>query len=349
MAVLLAGSSTWGDADESSDVDLQILLDRPAPYREVTCIRIAEFLGEAPPDGPHYVDLDRLSAAAYQEVATRHSGLDYRLVHGLIPRDTRGFLADLQRDAIARFALPASYQARFETHRTLVETERTGAREADAQSDATLARLRSRRMVEHAAASILDFADDRVSNHLVDAVVKGLAHLRRADLGAAFLRAMAVDDGARGVDRALEAWRRFGEVSLEWFEDPAIGGQLNGEDRAWVLLNWNDAVVEEMEVRREALTRIGKLPALQYYADNKLTVPVRISFGKYLSLIETGQVARQTVAQFHQSLRRLHPDLFGEWVAGLRLDAPSPALAECEALAGELLAIGAAALARMGE
>jgi hypothetical protein len=58
VAVLLGGSSTWADADASSDVDLQILLERPPPYREVTCRRIADLLGEPLPDGPHYVDLD---------------------------------------------------------------------------------------------------------------------------------------------------------------------------------------------------------------------------------------------------------------------------------------------------
>ena len=329
VGVLLSGSSTWGDADESSDVDLQILVDRPPPYREVTCERVAELLGGPVPDGPLFVDLDRVS------------------VHGLVLRDRDGFLADVQRRAIEQFARPEAYRVRFEQHRAQAEAERAGAREAAAQGDAPLANLRARLLVTAAAASLLDFADDRVSNHLVDAALKALAHLERPELGAPLLRAMGVDTGAAGVDRALAAWRRFGEVALAWLDDPTIGGRLGVEDQAWVRFNWSDQIVEEMALRRAALTRLGKLPALQYYADGKLTLTVRISFGKLLSLIETGEAARKEIAEFHRSLRELHPELFGEWVAGLRLDQPGPSLAESEVLADELLAIGERELARL--
>jgi hypothetical protein len=348
VGVLLSGSSTWADADASSDVDLQVLLDRPPPYREVTCLRIADLLGEALPDGPHYVDVDRISAAGYREVTVERGGWHHRVVHGLILRDTGDFLATLQREVVARFVRPAAYRARFEQFRSDAEAERAGARAAAARGDAPLARLRARLMATHAAAALLDLADDRVSNHLVDAVVKAVGLLGRPALGRPLLRALAVDGGAAGVDGTLGAWRRFGEVALAWLDDPAVGGRLNGEDRAWVRFNWSDAVVEEMTLRRAALTRLGKLPALQYYADGKLTVAVRITFGKCLSLIETGQAARQDLVEFHHALRRLRPDLFGEWLAGLRLDAPGPALAECEALADDLLATGEAALGRVG-
>ena len=347
VAVLLSGSSTWADADESSDVDLQILLDRPAPYREVTCVRVADLLGEPMPDGPHFVDLDRVSAELYREAALVRGGLHYRVVHGLVLRDRDGFLADLQRRVIAQFVRPEAYRARFEELRAQAEAERAGAREAAAAGDAPLATLRARLLATAAAATLLDFADDRVSNHLVDAALKALTHLSRPDLGRPLLRAMAVDTGAAGVDRTLDAWRRFGEVSLGWLDDPEIGGKLNDEDRAWVRFNWSDQVVEEMALRRAALTRLGKLPALQYYADGKLTVGVRITCGKVLSLIETGQATRQGLAEFHQSLRRLRPALFAEWVAGLRLDAPGPSLAESEALADELLAVGERELVRL--
>ena len=324
VGVLLSGSSTWADADDSSDVDLQILVGRPAPYREVTCERVSDVLGEPMPDGPSFVDLDRVSAEQYRAAALRPGGLDYRLVHGLILRDTDGFLADLQRRAIESFVRPEAYRARFEQYRAQAEAERAGAREAAAQGDTPLANLRARLLVTAAAASLLDFADDRVSNHLVDAALRALAHLGRPDLGAPLLRAMGVDTGAAGVDRALAAWRRFGDVALAWLADPAIGGRLGVEDRAWVRLNWSEQIVEEMTLRRAALTRLGKLPALQYYADGKLTLTVRLSFGNLLSLIETGQTARKGIAEFHRSLRELHPELFGEWVAGLRLDAPGP-------------------------
>jgi hypothetical protein len=348
VGVLLSGSSTWGDADASSDVDFQILLDREPPYREVTCARIAELLGEEIPDGPRYVDLDRVSAPYYRTITVEKGGWHHRVVHGLILRDRDGFLAELQREVIAQFVRPEAYRARFEQLRALAEAERVGAREAETQGDAPLVRLRARLMVAHAASALLDFADDRLSNHLVKAALRAVAHLGREDLGPPLLRALGVDGGAVGVDRALAAWRRFGEVSLGWLDDPAVGGQLNGEDRAWVKFNWSEQVVEEMEFRREALTRTGELAALQHRAYGMLTTPVRISFGKYLSLIERGQTARQGLAEFHTSLRRLQPALYAEWVAGLRLDAPGPSLAESEALADDLIGIGARELARRG-
>ena len=347
VGVLLSGSSTWGDADESSDVDLQILVDRPPPYREVTCARVADLLGEPVPDGPPYGDVDRGSAEQSRAIALQHDGVQYRLVHGLILRDRDGFLADLQRRAVEQFVRPEAYRARFGQHRAQAEAERAGAREAAAQGDAPLANLRARLLVTAATAALLDFADDRVSNHLVDAALRALAHLGRPELGPPLLRAMGADTGAAGVDRALAAWRRFGEVSMKWLDDPAIGGKLGVEDQAWVRFNWSDQIVEEMALRHAALTRLGKLPALQYYADGKLTVGVRITFGKLLSLVETGEAARQEIAEFHRSLRELHPELFGEWVAGLRLDQPGPGLADSETLADELLAIGERELGRL--
>jgi hypothetical protein len=347
VGVLLSGSSTWADADESSDVDLQILLDRPPPYREVTCARVADMLGEPLPDGPFFVDLDRVSAAGYAAVTLEKGAWHHRMVHGLILRDRDGFLADLQRRVIDQFVRPEAYRARFEELRAEAEAERAGARAAAAQGDAPLATLRARLLVTAAAAALLDFADDRASNHLVDAAQGALVHLGRPDLGPPLLRAMGVDTGAAGGDRALAAWRRFGEVSSAWLDDPAIGGKLSVEDQAWVRFNWSDQIVEEMALRRAALTRLGKMPALQYYADGTLTVGVRITCGKVLSLVETGAVARQDVAEFHATLRRLHSELFGEWVAGLRLDQPGPSLAESEALADELLAIGERELGRL--
>jgi hypothetical protein len=346
VAVLLCGSSTWGDADESSDLDLQILLDRPPPYRDVACVRLVDVLGERLPDGPHYTDLDRVSAHDYRAITVEGGGWHHRLVHGLILRDTDGFLARVQRDVVADFVRPESYRAHFESLRSSAEAERTGAREAAARGDAELARLRGRRMVEHAASALLDFADDRVSNHLVDAALKALAHLGRPDLGAPLVRVLAVED-AGGVERALRAWRRFGEAAIDWLADPAVGGRLNEEDRSWVRFNWSDQMVEEMELRRAALTRLGKTAALQYYADGKLTVPVRITVGKLVALIETGRTAILGVAEFHDALRRRHPELFAEWIGGLRLDGPGPSLEEAEASADDLLRIGADALARL--
>src|SRR5437867_3628766 len=183
VAVLLSGSATWGDADGTSDVDLVVLLDRPPPYREVVHRRITDLLGEAFPQGPLFADVDRLSASWFAESVLEPGGWAHRLVHGLVLRDRDGFLADLQRRAVAAFRRPEAYRARFAQFRALRDEESAGARAAADSGDGALARLRSRLGLGYAAASLPDLVDDRVSNHLVDAAVRGLATLGRADLG----------------------------------------------------------------------------------------------------------------------------------------------------------------------
>jgi len=66
-AAVLFGSVAWGDADEASDLDLMLLLDQPAGYREVTRLRVADLLGRPLPDGPRFIDLDRRSAQTFEE------------------------------------------------------------------------------------------------------------------------------------------------------------------------------------------------------------------------------------------------------------------------------------------
>src|SRR6266511_3006005 len=60
-AIFLFGSAAWGDADEASDLDIMLVLDRPAGYREVTRSRVADLLCLPAPltRGPLFVDVDR--------------------------------------------------------------------------------------------------------------------------------------------------------------------------------------------------------------------------------------------------------------------------------------------------
>src|SRR2546427_12067557 len=62
-AAVLYGSVAWGDADEASDLDIMLLLDRPMGYREVTRVRLADLFGHPLPNGPVFADLDRLAVA----------------------------------------------------------------------------------------------------------------------------------------------------------------------------------------------------------------------------------------------------------------------------------------------
>jgi hypothetical protein len=60
-AAFVFGLVAWCDADRASDVDVTLCLNRPADYREVTRVRVADVIGRPCPDGPLFADLDRIA------------------------------------------------------------------------------------------------------------------------------------------------------------------------------------------------------------------------------------------------------------------------------------------------
>ncbi len=89
-SAFLFGSAAWGDADEASDLDIMLLLDRPAGYREVTRVRLPDLLGRSLPDGPLFADLDRISIETFAEVIGK-GGWAHRVVHSIVLKDTGSY------------------------------------------------------------------------------------------------------------------------------------------------------------------------------------------------------------------------------------------------------------------
>lgn len=126
--------------------------------------------------------------------------------------------------------------------------------------------------------------------------------------------------------------------------DPAVGGRLSHEDRAWAEFTYGAQTYEEIAHKVDTFTRLGRAPALLYYLDGLLLVPIRLNVGKVLLLRADGAAGRITIPDFQAALRA-EPALHETWLAALRL-TDAPAAEAADALAGQLLRLGDDALAR---
>lgn len=341
-AAFLFGSAAWGDADAASDLDIMLLLDRPAGYREVTRVRLPDLLGRPLPDGPLFADLDRFSAEAFTEV-TGNGGWAQRVVHSIVLKDTDQYYARIRDRVSAEFFTAASRAARFQQRRAHVEMQRA-AMQAALGSDAILAALHARLALEGAAAALLEINDDRISlTHFVESLEQALANLNHGQLVAPVLHALALDASQSSVDRSLQAYRAFADALKGWVADPDVVGRLSQEDLAWSEFTYGPQTYEEIFHKVAAFTKLGRLPALQYYLDGLLQVPVRLNVGKILLLRSSGTAGRISIPDFHVALHA-EPGLFKEWVVALRLGSSYAQAQEAGALADRLLHVGELAL-----
>ncbi len=341
-AAFLFGSAAWGDADEASDLDIMLLLDRPAGYREVTRVRLPDLLGRPLPEGPLFADLDRFSAEAFREV-TGNGGWAQCVVHSIVLKDTDQYYAGIRDRVSAEFFTAASRTARFQQRRAQVEVQRA-AMQAAPGSDAGLAALHARLALEGAAAALLEINDDRISlTHMVESVQRGLASLNHGQLFAPLLHALALDAAPGNLDRSLQAYRAFADALKAWVADPDVGGRLSQEDLAWAEFTYGPQTYEEIFHKVATFTKLGRITALQYYLDGLLQVPIRLNVGKILLLRSSGTAGRMSIPEFHVALRA-EPRLFEEWVTALRLGSPYAQAQEADALAERLLHVGEVAL-----
>lgn len=211
-AAFLFGSAAWGDADAGSDLDIMLLLDRPAGFREVTRVRVADLLARPLPDGPAFADFDCYSAAAFAEITAAGGGAQ-RVVHSVVLRDTDRFFAGIRDRVHAAYFDPAARAARYRVKREWAAAHRAALRQSRA-ADPALAALHARLALDEAAGALLGLNDDRLSlTHFVESVGRALARLGRADLAAPFLRALGLDTAPeRQVERSLGAYRAFADA-----------------------------------------------------------------------------------------------------------------------------------------
>jgi hypothetical protein len=117
---------------------------------------------------------------------------------------------------------------------------------------------------------------------------------------------------------------------------------MSGEDIAWAEFTYGRQTYEEIEHKAAAFRALGRIPALLYYLDGQLMVPIRINVGKVFLLRSTGASGRIAIPEFQLALKD-EPSLYGHWVSALRLHALRERLSEAEDLMEELLRAGDAA------
>ncbi len=337
-AAFLFGSVAWGDADAASDIDIMLLLDRPAGYREVTRVRVADLLGYAPADGPRFVDLDRFSVDTFNEV-THKGGWGQRVAHSIILKDTDNYFERIREQVTAGYFEPAARVERFRRLQAQAEAHRAAMR-AELDIDETLAALYARLALEAAAGALLELDDARLSlTHFVESVRQALFNIGHGDLYSLFLHALAVDAGPESVDTSLQAYRVFADALKGWMAAPDVAGRLSTEDQAWAAFTYGAETYEEIDHKVTTFGQLQRLPALLYYLDGLLYVPIRINLGKILLLRSSGAVGRISIPDFHVALRA-EPRLFETWVSALRLGSPCQQALNADELTAHLLDIG---------
>jgi len=235
-AAVLFGSVAWGDADEASDLDLMLLLDQPAGYREVTRLRVADLLGRPLPDGPRFIDLDRRSAQTFEEGEGRWF---QRIVNSIILADTDGWYEGIRVQTTDEYATPACRRARWQDYAERANTERAALSRAREMGDGPLAALYGRLAVETAAAGLVDLHDDRVSlTHFIENVERALRARGKEALLPLVLQTFALEAvAAEDAERSLAAYRRFAGVLEAWMAEPDVVGRLSAEDAAWAVVH----------------------------------------------------------------------------------------------------------------
>ncbi|WP_165423757.1 nucleotidyltransferase domain-containing protein [Ktedonosporobacter rubrisoli] len=340
-AAFLFGSVAWGDADPASDLDLMLLLDQPVGYREVTRIRLADFLKHPQPGGPLFADLDRISAEAFVQGVGAGSWV-YRVVNSIILLDTDNFYAQLRDEISSAFLQPSARKERFLARQKLVEESRTLMLQS-IDKDAMLAALYARQTLQDAGAALIELGGMRASpSHFIDSLEQAL-HNFKTNLFEPCLTAFALNASTEAIQKSRDAYDLCAEALKHWVEHTEIGNLLSVEDRAWAQHVYGQLTYEEIEHKVTSLREQKRLPALLYYLDGLLQIPIRIDIGNIFLLRTKGSSGRMSLPDFMLALRQ-EPALYKAWTEALRFPDNPKYILEISELATQLLNVGHAAV-----
>lgn len=338
-AAFLFGSAAWGDADAASDLDIMLLLDRPAGYREVTRIHPSDLLGYPLPDGPAFADLDRISVETFVSLVQAGNWVQ-RVVNSIILVDTDDFYVRLRSQVSTAFWQPSARQERFQVRRKQADESRTAALNV-LGVDEMLSALHARLALQHAGAALIELDEQRVSpSHFVESLEQALNHFN-SNLFARCLAALSLDVPYETVAKSLHAYDAFAAAIKRWTHDPAIESRLSQEDLAWARHTYEKQ--EEITHKVADFTQTKRLPTLLYYLDGLFQVPICMQTGKIFQLRANGNAGRMTVPDFLVALRQ-EPALYDEWIAALRLSTERDHVLEVLNLTRQLLKVGKTAL-----
>jgi predicted nucleotidyltransferase len=340
-AAFLFGSAAWGDADATSDLDIMLLLDRPAGYREVTRVRLADIFGGRLADGPLFADLDRISAKTFIE-RVQAGDWAVRVVNSVILRDTDEFYARLRAQVSSAFLQPSARAERFLARKGQAEESRKSAL-LTLGTDDLLAMLHIRLALQHAGAALIELSGKRVSpSHFVESLEQTLSG-SDPRLFSGTLSMLALNAPYEAVSRSLQAYDVFADTLKRWMQEKSLTSQLSQEDLAWAQHTYG----KQEEIAYKVVTTSSQtksLPSLLYYLDGLFQVPICIQFSKIFLFRSSGQAERMSIPDFHIALQQEEPDLYNEWLAALRLSSERDRVLEGAEVVSLLLAMGRATM-----
>lgn len=329
-AAVVFGSVAWGDANEASDIDLMLCVNRPVDYRVVTRVRVADILGRTAPEAPTspvFADIDRISAE-YFENAVDEGIWHGRVAHSLIFTDTDGWFAGLRARVTATFHDPDTCARRARPWYDASVAHSYAARhvlaEAEADDDLALATLHARLALENVAVALIETCGLRTSpTHFLASARRALETTGRGRLYAPLRRGLGLDVDLEAAAYGVEAFHVLAGALRRWLADPELVRQLGPEDVAWAVFTYADETYEEIAHKVAAMRCTGRAADLASYLDGLLKVSIRLNVGKALNLRLNGSSETPEVAEFHQALRA-EPELYEQWCRGLRLPADRP-------------------------
>lgn len=335
VAAFVFGSRAWGDADQSSDIDLMVLLDRDDDFRQVQRVRVSDHLDDQE-SLPMFADIDRISYPRFAAAVERGAWIQ-RLVNSIVIIDDPRYQAMRER-ATVRLADPA---VRSELVRRRIEAvhDHCAAAERAIDSDLELAILNARLGVDDAATALVEASGGRATvSHLIEGFRTAVGFVGRDDLIDRMRAALALNGGTDSVEQGLRSYRTIAEALRIWMAEPQIADGLGPEHVAWAEFTYSPETYAEFDHKVNGLTRNGRTADALLYVDGLLRVPLRINTSKVFRLRESGRPDRKTIPDFQLALKN-EPDLYHAWITGLRLDGDRDDVVDAIAVAREIIAI----------
>lgn len=334
-AAFVFGSVAWGDADQASDVDIMVCVDRPSDYREVTRVRVADIIGGSFPDGPMFADLDRISLERFVK-AVGEGGWHERVVRSVVLTDVDGSYGSLRESVTKRFAEPTSRRLRANAQRESSLRHVDAARRHSERNPA-LSALHARLGLEDAAIALLAAGGERNSaTHLLASTRRILTSVGRSDLHRPLVVGLGLDGRPEAAEQGMRCYNAFADALRAWMSDPRVVEALRPEDHAWAAFTYADETYEEIDHKLTALRRTERTAEMLAYVDGLLKTPIRMNVGKVLNLRLHGTSEIPSITDFHKFLEH-EPILYERWVSALRLDLEPRYAAGVSATVSELL------------
>ena len=333
VAAFVFGSAAWGDAEETSDVDIMVLLDRRDDFRQVTRARVGELVDMSPP-APMFADVDSVSFERFRAGVTK--GMWHHRVANSVVLVDDGRYAGIRSWVSARFSSVEERSRRAARHEEAAHLH-IRATEHAPPGDPSLALLHARLAAEEAGNALVEASGDRLTAaHYFDALDRSLA---ASDHGGSVLelqRALSLHCGRDRAQRGLDAYHVIAEALRGWVDDPVVATALGPEHVAWAKFTYAAESYDELDQKVGALLRANRQPEALAYVDGLLKVPLRMNVGKVLNFRSRGSTDRLSVADFHVALRS-EPSLYRHWVEALRLGGDASDIDLAVEVAGRLL------------